>query len=82
MLVGAVSGFAATLATGSATLGLSPRRRGYRLSLIFGFLTLNPQTNQVATGLALTLFGMGFQPSRGPFGRLPVNRVEGITIRG
>lgn len=60
MLIGAVSGFAATLATGSDFVGfIAAAAAGVALSLAFGFLTLNLQTNQVATGLALTLFGIG-----------------------
>lgn len=60
MLVGAVAGFAATLATGSDTVGfVASAGAGVALSLVFGFLTLSMQTNQVATGLALTLFGVG-----------------------
>ena len=60
MLVGAVAGFAATLATGSDLLGFTAAAAaGLALSLVFGFLTLSMQTNQVATGLALTLFGVG-----------------------
>ena len=60
MLIGAVSGFAATLASGSDTVGfIAAAGAGVALSLAFGFLTLNLQTNQVATGLALTLFGIG-----------------------
>ena len=60
MLIGAVAGFAATLATGSDTVGfMAAAAAGVALSLVFGFLTLNLQTNQVATGLALTLFGIG-----------------------
>src|SRR5258708_19227393 len=64
MLIGAVSGFAATLATGSDLLGfVAAAFAGVALSLVFGFLTLNLQTNQVATGLALTLFGTRLSPS-------------------
>ncbi|HVK53446.1 MAG TPA: ABC transporter permease [Burkholderiales bacterium] len=60
MLIGAVVGFATTLSTGNATLGfLAAMGASMLLSLLFGFLTLTLQTNQVATGLALTLFGMG-----------------------
>lgn len=29
------------------------------MSVLFGFLTLNLMTNQVATGLALTILGLG-----------------------
>ena len=60
MLIGAVAGFAATRGSGSDTVGfMAAAAAGVALSLVFGFLTLNLQTNQVATGLALTLFGIG-----------------------
>ncbi|MBX9868418.1 MAG: ABC transporter permease [Burkholderiaceae bacterium] len=60
MLVGAVIGFSVTLSTGSSSLGLiAAAVAGMATSLIFGFLVLSLQTNQVATGLALTLFGVG-----------------------
>jgi simple sugar transport system permease protein len=60
MLVGAVTGFMATLHTGSLTIGLlAALLAGMAMSLVFGFLVLTLQTNQVATGLALTLFGIG-----------------------
>ena len=62
MLAGAVVGFAASVATGS---GVARHRRGRArrarlLALIFGVLTLTFLANQVATGLALTIFGIGF----------------------
>jgi general nucleoside transport system permease protein len=60
MLVGAVAGFAATLASGNDAVGFAAAAAaGTAMSLIFAFLTLSLQTNQVATGLALTLFGTG-----------------------
>lgn len=60
MLVGAVTGFMTTVRTGSLTLGLlAALAAGMAMSLVFGFLVLTLQTNQVATGLALTLFGIG-----------------------
>jgi simple sugar transport system permease protein len=60
MLVGAVVGFGATLTTGSMTVGLlAAMAAGMLMALVFGFLVLTLQTNQVATGLALTLFGIG-----------------------
>jgi simple sugar transport system permease protein len=61
MVTGAVAGFAATYATGSYMLGfLSAMAAGLLLALIFGVLTQILMSNQVATGLALTLFGLGF----------------------
>jgi len=60
MLVGAVVGFIATVITGSPYLGfLAAIVGGTMVSLIFGVLTLSLMTNQVATGLALTIFGIG-----------------------
>ncbi|WP_421695853.1 ABC transporter permease [Aestuariivirga sp.] len=60
MAVGAVSGFGAALMTGSPYLGvLAALIAGATLSLLFGFLTLTMVSNQVATGLALTLLGLG-----------------------
>ena len=60
MAVGAVSGFGAALATGNPYIGaLAAIVAGVLLSLLFGFLTLTMVSNQVATGLALTLLGLG-----------------------
>ena len=60
MAVGAVCGFGAALATGSPVIGiLAAIAAGMVLSLLFGFLTLTLVANQVATGLALTLLGLG-----------------------
>jgi len=61
MLTGAVVGFAVTYNTGSPWLGiLAAGFAGAAVSMIFGFLTLSLSSNQVATGLALTIFGTGF----------------------
>ena len=54
MVIGAVCGFAAAILTGNAGIA-----GGALLSLLFGFLTLSLATNQVATGLSLTLLGIG-----------------------
>ena len=60
MVMGAVSGFGAALYTGSPWLGLlAAIGAGMAMSLLFGFLTLTLVSNQVATGLALTLLGLG-----------------------
>ena len=61
MVMGAVTGFG--VGTGHR-LALARRRwprivAGALFSLLFGFLTLTLVTNQVATGLALTLLGLG-----------------------
>ncbi|MBB1490372.1 MULTISPECIES: ABC transporter permease [unclassified Paracoccus (in: a-proteobacteria)] len=60
MITGALAGFAAAHATGSPTVGfVAGALAGAAISLIFGALTQYLLTNQVATGLALTMFGLG-----------------------
>ncbi len=60
MLVGAVVAFATVHYTGSATLAiLAGILAGAGLSVIFAILVLGFQSSQVATGLALTIFGIG-----------------------
>lgn len=60
MITGALAGFAAAVATDSASAGfVIAAVAGAGLSLIFAALTQWALTNQVATGLALTLFGLG-----------------------
>jgi len=60
MLVGAVCSFATAHYTGSASLGIvAGMLAGSVLALMFAFLTLTLQASQVATGLALTIFGVG-----------------------
>ncbi|MBT3700500.1 MAG: ABC transporter permease [Alphaproteobacteria bacterium] len=61
MLVGAVSAFAVASSTGSGSLGIiAGAAAGALMAAIFGWLTLTLLANQVATGLALTIFGVGF----------------------
>ena len=60
MLVGAVAAFAATSVTGSPALGiLAAAVAGAAMGGLFAALTLGLASNQVATGLALTIFGIG-----------------------
>ncbi|MBY4894971.1 ABC transporter permease [Rhodobacteraceae bacterium N5(2021)] len=60
MIMGAVCGFIVAHNTGSPTLAfIAGMAGGAALSLIFAFLTQFLMSNQVATGLALTLFGLG-----------------------
>ncbi len=60
MVMGAVAGFGATFITGSTAVGIiAAIAAGVLMSLLFGILTLSLVTNQVATGLALTLLGLG-----------------------
>lgn len=60
MITGAVCGFVIAVESGSPLLGfVCAALGGAALSLLFGFLTQYLLSNQVATGLALTLFGLG-----------------------
>jgi general nucleoside transport system permease protein len=60
MIVGAACGFGGALYTGSITIGaLCGIIAGTLLSLIFALMTLGLAVNQVATGLALTILGIG-----------------------
>ncbi len=61
MLMGAVSALAATLYTGNPYAGiLAGAIAGLLSAFIFAFFTVSLLTNQVATGLALTIFATGF----------------------
>ena len=60
MITGSVVGFIVAVNTGSAWLGfVGAAAGGAALSLLFALLTQVLLSNQVATGLALTLFGLG-----------------------
>jgi general nucleoside transport system permease protein len=85
MIMGAVSGFGATFVTGNPYIGiLASIAGGVVMSMLFGFLTLTLLANQVATGLAVTLLGIGLSSLIGesfvgqPIQRLP--NFHGINI--
>ncbi|WP_298973426.1 ABC transporter permease [uncultured Roseobacter sp.] len=60
MILGAICGFAIAVETGSPLTGfIAAALGGAVLSLLFAFLTQITLANQVASGLALTLFGLG-----------------------
>ncbi len=60
MILGAICGFAAAVGTGSPAAGFAAAALGgAALALVFAVLTQGLLSNQVATGLALTLFGLG-----------------------
>ena len=66
MLCAALAGFATVVATGSHTLGLlAGMLAGLLLAALFGLLVIWLNTNQYATGLALSLFGAGFSAFAG-----------------
>ena len=82
MLVGAVSAFIAMLTTGSWALGIiAGAAAGVLMSMLFGILTLFFLANQVASGLALTLFGVGVSSLLGiPFIGLPIEKLPSLDI--
>ncbi|WP_299681106.1 ABC transporter permease [uncultured Roseobacter sp.] len=60
MIVGAICGFAIAVETNSPLAGfVAAAAGGAALSLLFALLTQVALANQVASGLALTLFGLG-----------------------
>jgi len=66
MIIGAVTGFIIAVNTGDPILGFAMAAvGGAGLSLLFAFLTQVALANQVASGLALTLFGLGLSALMG-----------------
>ena len=60
MLMGAVSGFIAAFHTGSIAAGfLAAIIAGIGMALLFGCVALSLNASQVASGLALSIFGVG-----------------------
>ncbi len=82
MIIGALSGFAITLQTGSFTLGiLASMIGGALMALLFAIMTQSLMANQVATGLALTLFGLGLSALLGQgFSGQSVPNLPGLDI--
>ena len=66
MLCAAIAGFATVVHTGNDWLGfLAGAGAGALMAAAFGVLTIWLNTNQYATGLALSLFGAGFSAFAG-----------------
>ncbi|MFW6076790.1 MAG: ABC transporter permease [Hyphomicrobiales bacterium] len=84
MVMGAVCGFGAAFVTGSPWLGvLAAIAAGMGLALLFAVLTLTLVANQVATGLALTLLGLGLSGLIGEaFVGQPGVKLTRISIPG
>ncbi|MCF4097089.1 ABC transporter permease [Maritalea mediterranea] len=60
MVMGAVGGFVVASLTGNPWIGvLAAIALGVLTSLLFAFLTISLAANQVATGLSLTILGLG-----------------------
>ena len=61
MLIGAVAALSAVLATGNPYSGIiAGAAAGAVTAMLFAFFAVTLLTNQVATGLALTIFATGF----------------------
>lgn len=84
MVVGALAAFAVSVTTGSLWLGYAAAGGAAALlALLFAFLTLTLQANQVATGLALTLFGLGFSAFAGrSFAGLTLTQQPTLQLPG
>ena len=82
MIMGAVAGFATAQVTGDPYIGMvAAIATGAMFSLLFAFLTLTLVANQVATGLALTILGLGVSGMIGEgFVGQPGIRMEAIAI--
>jgi simple sugar transport system permease protein len=86
IIMGAVCGFGAAYLTGSPWIGvLAAIIAGALFSLLFAFMALTLATNQVATGLSLTILGLGLSGMIGtsfvglPGVRLPSLYIPGLT---
>ena len=84
MLCAALAGFATVVQTGSTLLGfVAGMAAGAALAAIFGVLVIWLNTNQYATGLALSLFGAGFSAFAGTRfvqEKLPEQGVHAIPV--
>lgn len=76
MLLGAFSGFSATMVTGNPWIGLAAAVCvGMAVSALHAFLCVTMGANQVVSGLAITMFGTGMSALLG-------KAYVGETIRG
>lgn len=92
MLVGAVAAFAATVWSGSPYWGLlAAALAGMSMALLLAVLSLSLLANQVATGLALTLFGTGLSALAGeglvgiaiqPLAKIPLPILAELPVVG
>lgn len=78
MAVGAVTAFIVTMTTGHPWLGvLAAMAAGFAVSLIHAFTSVTLQANQVVSGLALTMLGLGLS---GMMGKPYVGRPLAIKM--
>lgn len=82
MAMGAIAAFAVAHHSGSPWLGIvAGMVAGAIMSLLFGLLTLTFMANQVASGLALAIFGVGLSGFVGKsYESLSLPAVKGVTI--
>lgn len=75
-LMGAMAGFAGAYYSGNMFIGIGLAMiASMAMALLFGFLSLSLNTSQVATGLALTIFGTGLSSFLG-------SGLVGSTVAG
>jgi len=84
MIIGAVTGFIVATTTGSPMVGLlGAAVGGAVVSMLFAFLTQYLLSNQVATGLALTLFGLGLAALMGKsYNGIKPPRMDRLNVDG
>jgi simple sugar transport system permease protein len=92
MVMGAIAAFSTTIGTGSHALGvLAGAGAGALMAFLFGVVALTLRANQVASGLALTIFGLGLSAlwgqgytglSTGRFPRPDAEWVAAIPVIG
>jgi general nucleoside transport system permease protein len=84
MIVGAIAGFSAMIATRSVPLALlAAMVAGAVMATLFGVLVLTLRANQVASGLALTMFGLGLSALWGQgYSGLSAPSFPHLYIRG
>jgi general nucleoside transport system permease protein len=84
MLVGAVVSFIVAATTRQPWLGaLAGAAAGAAMAAIFGALTLSLMANQVATGLALSLFGVGLSAFIGQgYVSVVIDGIKPLSIPG
>ena len=84
MLVGAVAAFAVAATTKNPWLGvLAGMAAGAMVSQVFAVITLSLMANQVATGLALSLFGVGLSAFIGlDYVSVVIDGIQPLAIAG
>ena len=84
MLVGAVAAFIVAATTQLPWLGVAAgMAAAAALSLVFAFLTLTLMANQVATGLALSLFGIGVSAFAGQhYVSMVIDGIKPLSVAG